>query len=803
MRLQIKNRINLHHYALLLFFLFIQIGSIQAQCVMGCNSNVLVTLDDQCQAEVLPDMVLEGTETSNCAGPFIVNILDAAGNIISGSPFVNSTHIGMTFTVKVIDQASTNSCWGSILVRDGLAPTLTCDTVTLPCHFDTSPFARPPASGSQSFAIAPNRSIGPSAADSALIGMLVTLPANAVVTDINLQVDLSHPASAQIDAYLLNPQGQSVELATDACGNSPNWAMLLFDDEAALPVNAACGAGPALSGTVQPEGQLSDFDGKPASGLWQLLIIDDTNGSSGLVNSLRLDVSYEILAAYQALANDACGNLTLNFTDVPSPGSCTDTFTQIIRRTWTAVDGSNNSSNCTQVIIQRRADYEDLILPPSYDGLKQPPLLCDEQQTNPGGQIIPRIGWNALPDGTPSPFDEYYPAPNNDIVKWYGTGVPTGGCNDFQFAYSDSRINICAQGSSPACYKIVRKWVITEWCSGQVFTPVQIIKVADLEAPSIAGIQNDTSSTDVWRCATDWRVPAPILSDNCNPASGLSYYVTSSGGDVVQDAFNNYIITGLQVGNYIVTYTAEDCCGNSRDSSISLVILDQTPPAVACDEDTQTSLNIDGTSKIFASSFDDGSHDNCGSVFFKVIREAELLGSFSGSINDQNIDCDGLNGDDDLNRIGNQVYFDDFSRFCCADIGLSIPVVLRVFDRDPGSGPIDPVRMEQGGDLYGHFNQCTAFVEVVDKRAPNISCPSDVRLDCTQDYTDLDLTGRATASDNCSLDTLFYVDNLNLNTCNIGTVNRTWMAIDHRGLMATCTQQITLIDPTTPQFFLP
>ncbi|MBK9632642.1 MAG: hypothetical protein IPO62_16575 [Saprospiraceae bacterium] len=80
--------------------------------------------------------------------------------------------------------------------------------------------------------------------------------------------------------------------------------------------------------------------------------------------------------------------------------------------------------------------------------------------------------------------------------------------------------------------------------------------------------------------------------------------------------------------------------------------------------------------------------DNCAPhVYFKVIRMAELLGTNNGSNSNNTVACAGRNGDDNLILTGNQVYFDDYTDFCCADVGQRIMVVLRVFDIDPGAGP--------------------------------------------------------------------------------------------------------------------
>lgn len=80
-----------------------------------------------------------------------------------------------------------------------------------------------------------------------------------------------------------------------------------------------------------------------------------------------------------------------------------------------------------------------------------------------------------------------------------------------------------------------------------------------------------------------------------------------------------------------------------------------------------------------------------------------MLGTNNGSSDDNLLNCDGVNGDDDLTEKGNQIYFDDYVKFCCDDVGKTIMVVFRVFDVSTLSGPVKPSDMEQGGYLFWTF----------------------------------------------------------------------------------------------------
>ncbi len=795
---------------LLLSSLFVNITATKAQCYMVCNNNVPVSLDENCEAVILPDDILEGFETTPCEGPFIIEIYDLDDNLIPTSPMVNGDHIGQTLTVHAIDGESTNYCWGTILVEDKMAPVMTnCEPLALPCTVDPQPMAGQPFIGSTGYARFPSRGIGPHVSTISE-SFWVDLPDNAFIVDVNIVLEIEHSASEHLDVYLSNPSGTVVELGTDLCGAFPNWSVTFADDapvQAASACNAA--ANPTLSGIVQPEGQLSDFNNLPAKGAWTLSITDDTNGDGGTLHGIWLTIEYILLAAYQPTATDNCGTATLTHTDAITPGTCNDPFSQIIDRTWTATDQSGNTSQCVQTITFNRLALGDVVLPPDFDGISLPALLCDDK--TPGNLTSPNIGWNALSNGHPSPYDAYYPAPNDHIVKWYGTGLPVGTCDKIQYTYNDQRIEICPGTGSDACFKILRTWTLTDWCTGEVRTARQIIKVADNEAPTIEDIEDVTIGTDPHSCQATWLASLPTLLDNCNPAAQLSYSLNSSSGIISPLANNRYQVSGLKLGMHIITYTASDCCGNEATKTIKLTVVDSQPPTAVCDEHTQIILTIDGTTKAFAHTFDDQSHDNCGQVYFKLVRMDEMDSNGNGirpeSVSQgdwASIACDAVNGDDDAGQPGSQSYFDDFAKFCCDDADADfVQVVFRTFDIDPGAGPVDPTRMEAGGDLYGRYNDCMVEAVIVDKSPPIISYPDDVTLLCYEDYRDTSLTGMPEVFDNCALDTTFFEDDPDLNPCQVGKVTRTWTAIDGNGLSKSCTQMITLIDTTAPMIFFP
>ncbi|MEP7196572.1 MAG: hypothetical protein ABI851_08630 [Saprospiraceae bacterium] len=75
----------------------------------------------------------------------------------------------------------------------------------------------------------------------------------------------------------------------------------------------------------------------------------------------------------------------------------------------------------------------------------------------------------------------------------------------------------------------------------------------------------------------------------------------------------------------------------------------------------------------------------------------------------------------------------------------------------------------------------------------NLICPSDITVDCTIDYTDLNQFGKAYVDHN---GTIIWVKDCkviyNINECGYGTISRTWGVEDPDWKWITCTQIITL-----------
>ncbi|MBK9107884.1 MAG: T9SS type A sorting domain-containing protein [Saprospiraceae bacterium] len=374
------------------------------------------------------------------------------------------------------------------------------------------------------------------------------------------------------------------------------------------------------------------------------------------------------------------------------------------------------------------------------------------------GERLPKVlGWNCLDSGPyqghPSPYPIYYPAhPSwrstnpvcwgpDEIVMWHGTGYPGGAnCRNLSVNYVDIVIDIqtsnCDAGPV-GCYKLLRKWTVLDWCTSVIGGTNQIIKVADSEGPKVLYPDTVIVNMEVWTCTGRWEVPPAWLVDNCS--NEIHYTVEVENGTVLGNETSGYVVVDMPMGiqeGYII---AEDCCGNITKKRLALNVQDNVPPIAVCEQRTVVSINGNQSpgenfAKVFAESFDQGSFDNCAPhIFFKVIRMNHLRGTNNGSNANQADDgtnCAGINGDDNAILDGNQIYFDDHVKFCCSDVGQTVMVVFRVFDRETGDGPIAPSRMNPGGNLFNRFSDCMVEVEVQDKSIPTVVAPPNIVVSC-------------------------------------------------------------------------
>ena len=182
----------------------------------------------------------------------------------------------------------------------------------------------------QSWSIAATTTLGSSVTDASTTAIpdagqvFSTLTVNSVVgpiTDLNVNLSISHTRNSDLDVFLVSPNGTRVELFTDVGGQSQNFVNTTLDDQANFTINLA--SSPFI-GSFSPEGFLSALNGENPNGVWTLEVYDDTAGSTGTL----LNWSITVTTAEGSAVTDANGHYvlavpvggTFNVREVPQAG---------------------------------------------------------------------------------------------------------------------------------------------------------------------------------------------------------------------------------------------------------------------------------------------------------------------------------------------------------------------------------------------------------------------------------------------------------------------------------------------------
>jgi len=428
---------------------------------------------------------------------------------------------------------------------------------------------------------------------------------------------------------------------------------------------------------------------------------------------------------------DNCdNNLDYEFWDTWHDLVCDEEYRGYVTRRWRVCDDSDNCSECEQTIFYRTAGIPDVHFPRNYDEWDLPALDCANPCTTPDCTGVP------YKDG--SPIDSDHSKCRIDVD------------------YEDQILEICH-----ASYTILRHWTVVDQCTHEIVTHTQTIKVLDKPPPTVT-CPPIYAETSPWYCYGDVHVPPATIVDDCDDTwitVTTKVYGYGSGPytggplEVLATLDGNGGYVTLDKGDYVVKYFVSDGCHNHSEPCVTdLHVEDKTPPTAVCDVQTTVTLQpADCEAKIFARTFDDGSHDNCCSneeLTFKVKRMGQ-----------------------------SDAAFDDYVSFDVDDLTCNgadpVMVVMRVFDCwDPS--------------LY---SECMVEVFVEDKTPPIVTCPPNQTIYCDEDPWGL--LGPVTVFDACGY-TLDSVDTENIDNCGEGFVQRRYTATDLCGNVRSCTHRITI-----------
>ncbi len=446
-----------------------------------------------------------------------------------------------------------------------------------------------------------------------------------------------------------------------------------------------------------------------------------------------------------------CSAYTTVIDDVSADfGPCSNPRGQILR-TWIVTDAWGNQSSCSQIITITAFDLTHVVWP--ADTI----VDCEVTYLNPAGIASVNTGEPSINGAS--------------IVGSTWCGAQAG--------FTDTYYYGCG-----GTFTILRQWGVLNNCAligpGNPISHTQKIQVIDYGGPKFVCPPAVTVSSDPFQCCSTAALPDMIVSEGCSQILNLEAKVTGTNpnnGNIITFTVpghledfpgNNYwnadtlavfdYTQCLPLGTYNVRYSASDMCGNTSYCNFDLTIADLVPPAVACDQFTQVALTTDGMALVNASTFDDGTTDNCCIDRFEVRRMSP-------------------------NPCQTDTAFFNQVKFCCSDIGDTILVVFRAWD------------------CHDNYNDCMVSVLVEDKIKPSCNAPAQVAVDCENFDPSLWTYGKADVLDNCCLDTSkVYLGQIGLThqlnyslfdtVCNKGTIMRIFRVFDCAGNSSQCTQRI-------------
>lgn len=587
---------------MLAFFVVFFIGTSTistAQSVCACKGAIQVSVNDACQAAITSDMILTNGLTCGGAATAVVTLMKTpTGNIIAtgtGSALLQDAHlyIGKKIYGKVTESTGVNSCWTEIVIEDKLAPVIECpDDLTLTCY--------------QLAAYCPVVTENCSHYTLNMIAETITVndcrPATGLPDEVLKVITRTYQAvdeSGNVSApCTVNITVEGLPTLNDPYINMPANRWLADDTE--LQCNedyAKIPAGQPFAGNPSPFDITSGGKTRRGTGVPYLLLWNPATFNAGVIDGNGPGSITLIGGTDNTLPNTRTLGAEICFNSLDN---------QTMTFNWSAFM-QNNAGVLGGQFLNDEPVYSvngiETNLPPVVTGvntgsgllsvvLEKGDEFCFRVYTmnraNHTHLTISNITSN-VPTALPRLYLPIYPTPDlycNVLVSFSDVKLPEIGC----------------------VTKIMRTWQVLEWsCRGtqRIRTHLQMIEIADKVGPTITEPADFTASTNGHSCEANIAFPAALVFDSC---STWTVDITYPGGFIKGV---NGGLGKLPVGCHTVTYTAYDACYNSTTATVVVTVVDNTPPVAICDQNTVIGLTLDGKAWVPATSFDDGSYDEC------------------------------------------------------------------------------------------------------------------------------------------------------------------------------------------------
>ncbi len=285
--------------------------------------------------------------------------------------------------------------------------------------------------------------------------------------------------------------------------------------------------------------------------------------------------------------NDNCTGADWDVEEENYIGSC---GVGTVFRTFTVTDASGLTASCTQqitVINSNPFDESNITWPYDFTAFQ--------------------CGFNLDPSNLPPANAE--PVTSNDA------------CDLIAVTFTDQPLPT----NPPACYKILRNWIVIDWCQFDPNDPntegiwerTQILKVEDADNPVLDCPDDLTFESLDADCSGAFVTVPAIGIEDCSENFNYSYTVDYDSNGTNDDYGSTPNVSGTYpFGEHTITFTAEDLCGNSSTCTFKITVMDGKNPTPVCVNGITVELMADpggdgGIIELTPEIFDNGSYDNC------------------------------------------------------------------------------------------------------------------------------------------------------------------------------------------------
>ncbi len=327
-------------------------------------------------------------------------------------------------------------------------------------------------------------------------------------------------------------------------------------------------------------------------------------------------------------------------------------------------------------------------------------------------QVLIEIPFEMHPANWPSDYVSESDC-NQDAVDPAITGSPTIdsltlGCSLVVANHSDEEFLT----DENACTKILRKWTVIDWCQYDesnltstkgIWSYTQKLEFHNSIPPQFEDncmIKQFNGPTGDCSVAVEFTAN---VSDDCTPLNELKveYKIEFQNGETTNGQGIKYASNVVPFGTHVITWYAEDQCGNLSSCQDTFAIIDDVPPTAICRGEITTVISgSTGDVEIWANDLDLSSADNClDNELTYLIRVANSQDSLSPVLS---FDCDDVGFQEVEVWVFDQ---QDNSDFCRSQIEIQANQAC-----DPDS-PVEGITDIQGAVMTS-TNQFVEDVEI-------------------------------------------------------------------------------------------